>query len=122
MRRRDFPKFPRFLGAWNGGDVNALDRFMQALKDYLQRPDYRIVEFTFTGSSSAPTKTIDASVSPAGVLVLALYRVDSAGDVSIAQTTPFQWTFADGTLTFPSLAGMTAGTTYRLRVLLWEGV
>lgn len=119
MRRRDFPTFPRFsTPGWSASQITALDRFLQALKNYLERPDWRTVEFEFSGGST-PTKDIDASVIPIGVLPLGLWSVGAAGLSSVAAPLPFQWDFSDGTLSIPSLAGLSAGA-YRIRVLIWE--
>ena len=119
MRRRDFPTFPRFSSPeWSASQITSLDRFLRALRDYLERPDWRAVEFDFAGGST-PTKDVGASVMPFGALPLGLWSVGAAGLSSVAAPLPFQWDFADGTLSIPSLAGLAAGT-YRIRVLIWE--
>lgn len=121
IRLRDFPRFPRFKGKWIDSSVVELDRFLQQLRDYLTvQPIETILEIEFTGSADAPTKILDSQVKPIGLIPIAFdKRTTSAGFVSEPYPNPVQWSWDNGTLSFPTLAGLSG--TYRLRVLVREG-
>jgi hypothetical protein len=121
IKLKDFPRFPTFKGKWTDSSVVELSRFLKQLRDYLTvQPIETILVVEFTGTAAAPTKLLDSQVKPIGVTPLAFEKLASeAGYVSEPLPNYPQWSWDNGTISFPTLAGLSG--TYRLRVLVREG-
>lgn len=120
IKLKDFMRFPRFEGPWNAKSVVELNRFLQQLRDYLtKQPIETLLEVEFVGTAAAPTKLLDSQVKPIGVVPQAFEKLGYAGFLPEPYPAQMQWEWDDGTLSFPTFAGLTG--TYRLRVLVREG-
>lgn len=118
------PDFPRLKWPLDGAQLELLDKSIQQLKDLLtgrvetnQNTINQIVDIVFQ-APNIPSKRLDGSTKPLGVLPLSLDFVDGA---SVAQTLPFQWSWAAGVLSVPSLGGIAGTKKYNLRVLIVRG-
>lgn len=120
--RRDFPTFPRFM-AWSTQSPAILDRFLMSLRDYLLRQAPETIEEVEWVGPAEPTKALTSVVKPIGVIPICYEIKDDAGYVSSAVAVPVQWSWSvvegRGTLTFPTLAGLSG--SYRMRFIVKGG-
>ena len=120
------PDFPRLTFPLDEKQVAALAKTMRQLRDLLsgkletnENTINSIVEIGFQAPNT-PSLRLDGSTKPLGVVPLAFERVSGATG-SVAMTNPFQWSYANGVLTVPSLAGISGTAKYMLRILIVRG-
>lgn len=122
VRRVNFPLPPRLSDVWQDGS-KALDRWLQSFRDYVQaQPRTRFEEIDFT-APAIPITLTDITQRPFGVELLALWSVDARGGLTAkTPNAPLSWAFSDGSISLPSLAGLTPSGKYRAVVRITEGV
>ena len=119
MRNRfPFPVTPLLASAMDAPAVRTLITWIKGVRDWAnQQPRFFVEEVTFRAGDT-PTKLVDISVAPAGVIVLAFDDVTTGKSAQASQ--PLRWSFSAGVLTFTSFSGIAGTDVYRLRVLVME--
>jgi hypothetical protein len=117
----DYPKlkFPldesqvKSLQQW----IDQVRALLNAKVSFAKNLDAQVVSFDFD-SGTIPSKQIAQSVRPLGVLLMSLQKITPPTNVAPTVADGFSWQFANGSLSFPSLGTLAAGSRYRAVVLV----
>lgn len=117
------PIFPRFRGSWSQVMVQELDKWVQELRVFLLKtPNQSTIDVVFQ-APDVPSAQF-GSVSPLAVWCGGFYRMDDAGPVAESLAAPLGWSWSAGTrigtLSFPSVTGLTPGQRYVLTAVIQE--
>lgn len=120
-----FPITPKLSATYDDTMRRALDRWIRGVRDWTNhQPRWIVLEMAFRAGTT-PSKAVDLTVAPSGVIVIAFDDVTTGKSAQPSQ--PLKWTFGKNTqneafLTFDSFAGIAGTDDYRLRVLVMEAV
>lgn len=105
-------------GKWDVPTIRDLARWIEATDRYLRSlPSMFIDEVEFVAGTT-PTKRIDTSITPRGIVPLAFDNVTTKASAQAASV--LRWSFSQGIVTFTSFAGIAGTDTYRFRFLVVE--
>jgi hypothetical protein len=113
------PKFQELRQLPDEDKAKLLDEFIRDLGTYLsQTPRFEAREMIIAGGASA---SVALSYPPKGVLVSDVRELDDAGTTASVESPDWIFETDDrgvGQLTIRALEGLTAGTAYRVRLLV----
>jgi hypothetical protein len=116
--------FPTLKWPIEKDSFDALQKWIFQMRDlfanhisYGTNMDSQVLEFEFVAGST-PTKAGAGAVAPIGVLLLRIEQIEPASNTPPAIASGFSWTYANGSLSFPSFGTIAGTSRYRARVLV----
>jgi hypothetical protein len=115
--------FPKLSFPIDKESFDALQKWIYQMRDvfagrisYGTNLDSKVVEFEFVAGST-PTKLF-GDFAPIGVLPMRIEQIEPASNTPPVVADSFSWTYANGSLSFPSYGTITGSARYRARVLV----
>lgn len=117
-------QFPKIEWPLDAEKWKSIQKWIDQVKDLLaNRISYRtnmdseIVELEFAAGAT-PSKRVSMTARPMGVIPLSIQQISPASNTPPTVSDAFSWTYADGSLSFPSWGTLTGTARYRATVLI----